>query len=164
MVCVTPCIYIYIFVAQSLQRDCHSSDDYYYPFPSRLCLLVFMFVNRPRPLVCLQIIVHGMDQFMHTMGSFLHIKGQKNVTFIWFMLRNLFPTLPSLATKTSFILLGLIQAQRVRKIPCMPELSVHYVCKLMYVVSVKHTPFSLSPMCVHNSAAHHQWRSSLLCC
>ena len=124
----------------------------------------FLLVNRPRPLVCLQIIVHGMDQFMYTMGSFLHIKGQKNVTFIWFMLRNLFPTLPSLATKTSFILLGLIQAQRVRKIPCMPELSVHYVCKLMYVVSVKHTPFSLLPMCVHNSAAHHQWRSSLLCC
>ena len=120
-------LHLYIFVAQSLQSDRHSSDDYYYPFPSRLCPLLFLLVNSPRPLLCLQIIVHGMDQCMRTMGSFLYIKGQKNVTFIWFMLHNLFPTLPSLATKTSFLLPRLIHPQRVRKIPCMPDLSVHYV-------------------------------------
>lgn len=120
------------------------SNDYT-PFPSRIFALLFLLANSPRPLVCLILCDYialfvvgdkcrnfGLEQVVLLYSTlmcrvyFIHMhmqcmQGKKNISFIWFILKNSIPTIPALSAVTSFEIPGVIHPQRVR-------ISLHKSC------------------------------------
>ena len=67
----------------------------YYPFPSKVFALLFFLVNSPHPMVSL--LAH-----ITTASSLIYPQGEKNLSLVWFVLKQLGIHTPSLTSVKNF--------------------------------------------------------------
>ena len=84
----------------------------YYPFPSKIFCLLFFLVNSPHPVVCAHTLSNVFIELFH-----FH-QGDRNLTFFWFILKQLGVTTPSLASVKRFKFPDMELPEKVRCTAC----------------------------------------------